>query len=619
MSNTPSALTLGGGWRNHLVGFVFMSIGAPSALFSVVLMNELSTAPEQRDVAQGTTIEIKQPKPKPKQQVKKPRPKPKPKPRTPPPPSLAALASGMSGIEFDIPGLAFEDLGAANAGLLASGEEVVHTSDTVDNPPQPVQQVPPEFPRRLRDSGVEGYVTLSVLVNEVGGIERIKILESKPPGAFDDVAKEAIRQWRFQPGSYQGQPVKVWANQTIRFPAEKVVMTLRRLALVFLVAALGWVGVPAQAADDPEPEVDYVELATVLVQDGNYERASRVLAQVNPEEKGVDAPRYFLLRGLVRLNLSLFSQAAEDLNEAIKRGKAAAEADKDVTFDAVWYVYLGQAHFYAESFEAALDAFENAGARGEEIPSTFPLRSEALRKLKRYDDAWAVLGKGMKVHPNYTELIRRRAFLAIELQLYRAAAQLGRLYLERSKATAEDYLAIGAALNRAGSGDDALRFLELARLRFPRSPLVAAELGKLYQNRGLYRTAALMLERASLNGSDDLAIDAGELYRQAGEQFRALAMNSRVSDNNKRLRQRLGILLELRNFELVALMDSDLRRVGLLKDESLKYALAYAHFKVGNYARADKLLSGLRDPAIFRQATELRKAMSDCTGEPWRC
>jgi tetratricopeptide (TPR) repeat protein len=247
------------------------------------------------------------------------------------------------------------------------------------------------------------------------------------------------------------------------------------------------------------------------------------------------------------------------------------------------------------------------------------MRGEAYKKLERYEEAWAILGKGMTRYPDYHELLRRRVFLAIDRSLYQTAAQLGREYLDRTPATPEDYLAIGTALFRSGSTNEALSFLELARLRFTDNPTVVMELAKIYKERSMYRTAGQLLERLAIQGHEDLAIEAAELYRQAREYYRALALNARVSDSKKRLRQRLGILLELRRYEQVAAMERDLRRVGLLEDETLRYAVAYAHFKTGDYASADRLLSGLTDSAIFRQATELRKAMEDCRGAEWRC
>ena len=50
-------------------------------------------------------------------------------------------------------------------------------------------------------------------------------------------------------------------------------------------------------------------------------------------------------------------------------------------------------------------------------------------------------------------------------------------------------------------------------------------------------------------------------------------------------------------------------RLGLLDDDRVRYGLAYAWMQVGDLQRADRLLGGISDPAVFRQATELRRAM----------
>lgn len=381
----------------------------------------------------------------------------------------------------------------------------------------------------------------------------------------------------------------------------------------FLVSALMalLLAMPADAKKKKKAdEINFLDLATVLVRDGNYQRASGVLAQVNLEDEELDKGRFYLLRGLVRLNLSLFSQAAEDFESSIASGQAAP----------IVPVYLGQAYFYSNQFEKALDAFDKSPQKAAEIQSTFAMRAEAAWKLKRYEQAWDLLTAGEKRYPNYHELLRRKTFYAIDRGLYSVAGQLGQEFLSRTNPKYSDYLAIGTALYRSGSVDQSLRFLELARLRYPGEVPVTVELARVYKDEGMFRTAGALLEQIALvTGTDELFVEAGELFRRSNDLYRTLALNGRIADSEKRLRQRLSVLVELRDYELVATMDRDLERVGLLKDESIRYALAYAHFKTKNFARADKLLSGLRDPSIFRQATELRKAMVDCREQQWRC
>lgn len=371
-------------------------------------------------------------------------------------------------------------------------------------------------------------------------------------------------------------------------------------------------GIPAAGAkkEEPKEDLDFLELATVLVRDKNYERASNVLAQVDTEDEDADLARFHFLRGVVRLNLGLYSQAAEDFRTSLENGQT----------DPVVSIYMGQAYFYSNQYEKCLEAFLRAQDKAREIKSTFAMRAEAYWKLDRFEESWEILNEGMELYPDYHELLRRKTFQAIRKNLYRTASELGRAYLQRADAAYQDYLAIGSALYRSGSVDEALQFLELAHLRYGDQVKVTTELARVYKEQGMYRTAAMLLERAALRSADDdLTVEAGELYRKSDEPFKTLALNGRIADSEKRLRQRLSVLVELRRYEMVAAMATDLRRVGLLKDDTIRYAVAYAFFKSGDYDRADRLLSGISEPDIFRQATELRKAMEDCRNEQWRC
>lgn len=195
-----------------------MLVGSAFVLGSVVVLNQFSEAPKKKDVTVGTAIEVtKTPKPKPKQEVKKPKPKPRDTPKSPPPPSLAALSSGIGNFAVDLPGFDMTDVGGEAGDLLGGDSEVTHTSDTVDDPPVPVQQGELPYPPRLRQQGVEGYVVVGALVSDSGAVESVRVVESQPEGAFDDVALNFVRSWRFQPARYKGEPVQIWVEQKVTF------------------------------------------------------------------------------------------------------------------------------------------------------------------------------------------------------------------------------------------------------------------------------------------------------------------------------------------------------------------------------------------------------------------
>ena len=96
-------------------------------------------------------------------------------------------------------------------------KNMVMTQDSVDAMPRIMQRTSPRYPPRARASGLTGLVTLNLLIGLSGEVIKVKVLQSTPPGVFDEAAIEAVRGWQFSPATYQGQAVKVWARQTLRF------------------------------------------------------------------------------------------------------------------------------------------------------------------------------------------------------------------------------------------------------------------------------------------------------------------------------------------------------------------------------------------------------------------
>lgn len=84
--------------------------------------------------------------------------------------------------------------------------------------PEAVSQVPPTYPAQLRKARIEGSVVLVFLLNEEGRVEDPRVESASRP-EFEQPALEAIRKWRFRPGMKNGQPVRTFVRQAIRFRA----------------------------------------------------------------------------------------------------------------------------------------------------------------------------------------------------------------------------------------------------------------------------------------------------------------------------------------------------------------------------------------------------------------
>jgi protein TonB len=100
--------------------------------------------------------------------------------------------------------------------LGVKGDSVMDKS-SVDTPPKILKRSPIVYPELARKQGVSGFVAMNVLIDVNGNVEDVEIIESKPEEIFDLMADSTIRRWVFEPATYNGKRVKVWAMQKIVF------------------------------------------------------------------------------------------------------------------------------------------------------------------------------------------------------------------------------------------------------------------------------------------------------------------------------------------------------------------------------------------------------------------
>jgi predicted Zn-dependent protease len=372
------------------------------------------------------------------------------------------------------------------------------------------------------------------------------------------------------------------------------------LALCLAVAPAAW------AAEDDE--VDFLALASLMLRDGNIDRAIIALDQYDRAAEDADLVRYYTLRGMAHMRRNELEPARDALQQAVAAGEA----------EAVVWVYLAQVSYQLEDYRGAIDALDEAGTTVDRVPSVYHMKAQAHWLLKEPIMAIAVLDQASGIFPDDASFQRRKVFYLVDLGLFKQAVDEGKAYLERSAGGVEDYVALGNALRASGELDEAAAFLEEAQLRFPGSPDVKKVLAHVYIEREQMSAAADLLYQASLL-DPKLQAEAAELYRRAGQTYRALTLNGQLIDQTEKYRQRLALYLELENYEQAAAMELPLRRTGLLQDEDIRYAVAYASFKAGDFIAAENHLSALTRPDLFRKAAELRRAIQDCAEDPWKC
>jgi protein TonB len=107
---------------------------------------------------------------------------------------------------------------AIPAGISAAGTDgQVYRLDQVDTRPGAIQRMQPAYPRHARRRRIEGWVKIAFLIDRYGLVKNLQIMESSPPGVFDNTVMDTVSLWRFQPAKKADQTVDVQAQTTIEF------------------------------------------------------------------------------------------------------------------------------------------------------------------------------------------------------------------------------------------------------------------------------------------------------------------------------------------------------------------------------------------------------------------
>ena len=62
---------------------------------------------------------------------------------------------------------------------------------------RPVHRVPPQYPVKAKQQGIEGYVVMDLRINAEGRVEDVRVVREKPEGVFRASALRVVRRWAF--------------------------------------------------------------------------------------------------------------------------------------------------------------------------------------------------------------------------------------------------------------------------------------------------------------------------------------------------------------------------------------------------------------------------------------
>ncbi|MFP6655686.1 MAG: TonB family protein [Myxococcota bacterium] len=119
----------------------------------------------------------------------------------PPPPEFnldqtSDLDSGGIGIGADIDTSMGLETGGGFSMASADGDAV------------PMVRVPPQYPERAAQRGIEGRVLIEFTITKLGSVTDAKVVAYEPSKIFNRAALKAVSQWKYNPKIVDGQAVE---------------------------------------------------------------------------------------------------------------------------------------------------------------------------------------------------------------------------------------------------------------------------------------------------------------------------------------------------------------------------------------------------------------------------
>ncbi len=105
----------------------------------------------------------------------------------------------------------------ANTSSAQSEERIYSVGEDSVVPPKILYKPLPQYTQEARDAKVEGIILLQAIIRNTGQITDIKILKGIGHGLDESAIETLSKEWKFEPGTLDGQPVNVQANIEITF------------------------------------------------------------------------------------------------------------------------------------------------------------------------------------------------------------------------------------------------------------------------------------------------------------------------------------------------------------------------------------------------------------------
>lgn len=348
-------------------------------------------------------------------------------------------------------------------------------------------------------------------------------------------------------------------------------------------------------------EVEGYDLVEALIHDGKLDLAAIELSKENLKIQNTN--RYHLLNGQLYFAKGQWDQAIVELKKSKKQPLAA--------------IYLGRTYFEKKNYEKCSEAFKKADMVLVATEQDYIKKALCEMEHRIFARAFFTL-KEAQVKYNSFAIQREMINSKIKMGIYHGALREAHSWFGKHKSSPAEYLDIVEKFYQIGRIEEALSILEMGRVSYPTDKDLNLTLSQLFFQKKLLRGSEEGFARAALK-DPQYYYHAAEINRQIGNYERAQYLNNFVKDDKEKLKQKIATFVDANKFPLIASLEQVISRSELIKDDEIKYALAYSLVKMGQIKGPLKYLSSITKPELLEKTTVLRKTLLDCQNESSNC
>lgn len=86
--------------------------------------------------------------------------------------------------------------------------------------PAAMARFQPDYPPELIRADIEGTATVRILIGSDGRVKAVEMVSATHAGFFEATRRQALRFWKFRPGTRDGIATESWRTMTVRFKIE---------------------------------------------------------------------------------------------------------------------------------------------------------------------------------------------------------------------------------------------------------------------------------------------------------------------------------------------------------------------------------------------------------------